>query len=469
MHGRILLIDPIVTNRIALRVKLAAAHFEVVQCSNLSEALRVAAHAPPDLVLSAADLGDGGTDRLMRGLTKIGLRGRVPIILIQLGEDALERLRLLESGVDEVISERDGDAALVARVRSLVRAYASASEWHLHDDTTRALGLAERGESFVHPTNVSIVASDQAMARRVRSALADVEGIRLAERPLEQAATAAGDRAETEAFVLLADRTNQEEMMELLCAIRSAPGTRLATVLMVAPRPDAGLVARALDLGASDVIEQGVSPAELSLRLSRLLERKRIADSLRATMRTGIEAAVCDPLTGLYNRRYALPHLARIAQHAVAQRRPFAVMVADMDHFKAINDRFGHMAGDAVLIETAARLRANVRAVDLVARIGGEEFLIVLPNTRLDHARRAARRLCEVVRKVPFELPGREEALTATLSIGLTVWSPHAGEQAGQPPAEPPTPEQMLHRADRALYGAKAGGRDRVKLDRTAA
>ncbi|MEO0381111.1 MAG: diguanylate cyclase, partial [Pseudomonadota bacterium] len=202
------------------------------------------------------------------------------------------------------------------------------------------------------------------------------------------------------------------------------------------------------------------------VRLETLMARKRMSDALRDTVRSGIEAAVIDPLTGLHNRRYAMPHLARIAERAHKSKKPFAVMVADMDYFKQINDTHGHAAGDAVLIETAQRLRQNLRSVDLVARIGGEEFLIVMPGAALSNARKAAQRLCHMIRDTPFDIPGVDaQSIAATISIGLTVCDPTLKPA----PNLPMTAEALLDRADKALYEAKAEGRDRVTLVRPAA
>ncbi|MEO0503200.1 MAG: GGDEF domain-containing protein, partial [Pseudomonadota bacterium] len=193
--------------------------------------------------------------------------------------------------------------------------------------------------------------------------------------------------------------------------------------------------------------------------------RKMMTDALRATVRTGIEASVIDPLTGLHNRRYAMPHVTRIAERAQRTGKPFALMIADMDHFKRINDQYGHAAGDAVLIEVANRLRSNLRAVDLVARIGGEEFLMVLPGVTLKNARAAAKRLCRRVGTPAIAIPGQSQPINATISIGLVV----CDTDTGLPRGMALTAEALLDRADRALYDAKAEGRNRVTLCRPAA
>lgn len=168
-----------------------------------------------------------------------------------------------------------------------------------------------------------------------------------------------------------------------------------------------------------------------------------------------------DALTGLHNRRYAEPHLARIAAHAAAAGRRFAVMVIDIDRFKAVNDTLGHAAGDAVLVEVAARLKGNLRAVDLIARIGGEEFLIALPDTTLEAARGTAERLRRIVADTAVRLPGGGSA-KVTISVGLAMGG--AGDSDGETGMQ-----ALVARADRALLAAKSDGRDRVTVSLSAA
>ena len=164
---------------------------------------------------------------------------------------------------------------------------------------------------------------------------------------------------------------------------------------------------------------------------------------------------------GLHNRRYGLNHLAGIAEAARIEDESFAVMVVDLDRFKAVNDRWGHPAGDAVLVEVARRLADNIRAGDLLARIGGEEFLIALPGADLPEARAVAERLCNVVKDHPIALPGGG-ALTITTSIGLAV------SQAGEP-LQREAVQMVIDRADRALMSSKSSGRNQVTVDRSAA
>jgi two-component system cell cycle response regulator len=159
-----------------------------------------------------------------------------------------------------------------------------------------------------------------------------------------------------------------------------------------------------LDFGAEDAVAYGVSSTEISLRAQALIRRKQQHNQLRATVRNGLNATITDPLTGLYSHRYLAPHLAQMADQAVACEHELAVMMLDIDHFKAINDAYGHAAGDQVLIQIADRLRENLRAIDLIARVGGEEFLIAMPRTSVKQTKLATDRWRRMVNNTPFAL-----------------------------------------------------------------
>jgi two-component system cell cycle response regulator len=218
----------------------------------------------------------------------------------------------------------------------------------------------------------------------------------------------------------------------------------------------------AFDLGTDDVIDAATAPQEIALRLQRLLLLKRQADRLRLSVTDHLRLAMIDPLTGLHNRRYGLARMQAIAEAAQTSGAVFAVLVADIDQFKSVNDRFGHGVGDAVLVQVAERLRQNLRAGDLLARIGGEEFLIALPDIALAEARSIAERLCSMMSDAPFDI-GQGRALPVTISIGLAI------SEAGAAPAHLETVTEIVDRADRALMRSKAAGRNQVTIGRTAA
>jgi len=183
--------------------------------------------------------------------------------------------------------------------------------------------------------------------------------------------------------------------------------------------------------------------AWLSTRLTRRLER----DERRLN-----ELATRDGLTGLYNHKMFHLVLPKEISRCARYGQPSALLMIDIDHFKAVNDRFGHPAGDRVLAELAARLRDALRAADSVFRYGGEEFVAILPVTGEAEACEAAERLRRTVAEAPFA-SGDGRRTDVTVSIGLAVCPPHAE-----------TEEALIAQADAALYAAKAAGRNRVCL-----
>jgi len=210
---------------------------------------------------------------------------------------------------------------------------------------------------------------------------------------------------------------------------------------------------RALDLGINDFISRPVERNELAARVRTQIRRHRYATELRESVNNTMAMAVTDELTGLYNRRYFDRHLAVMLGKAQAQDRDLAVMLLDVDHFKAVNDTHGHDVGDAVLKELAQRLRRNIRGVDLACRFGGEEFVVLMPDTDHRQAESVAERVRTAMAERPFEI-GSMLTLALTISVGVSL-----NEQ------DHDTPETLLKRADIALYRAKREGRNRVVFD----
>lgn len=484
MPGKILIVDDIPTNRILLRVRLTTACYDVLQAATGAEALEVIAQQAPDLVLLSAGLRDCHSLDLCRRITGFAVDPDLriqdatapdlpdtapappPVLILSPHADQDLRLAALSAGAEDLLAFPRDDLLLQARLRSLMRVGESLQESHLRSGTSKSLGFAEAPQAFVTPARICIL-TDPGLhepdwlhgLHNQPQSIVSLHDSRSFLRDVK--AEAAPDLC-----VIVLDRSVSSPGLRLLSELRAHPETRHAAVMVILPEADHHMAADALDLGAGDVVAGRFDPAELGLRIVSQIRRKRMADQLRSTLRDGMRAAVTDPLTGLYNRRYALPHLMRMADHAIRSGRRFAVMLADLDHFKRINDLHGHAAGDAVLVEVAQRLRANLRAVDLIARIGGEEFLIALPDTNRTEARVAARRLCRMVSQDPIDLPEQGLSVTMTVSIGVAM-----GHRPLPLPSDPlpQTIERLLHHADKALYGAKACGRNQVTISNTAA
>jgi two-component system cell cycle response regulator len=232
--------------------------------------------------------------------------------------------------------------------------------------------------------------------------------------------------------------------------IKTIDALRQTPVLLITDAGETQMVFRGLDLGVNDYIIRPIDSNELRARVRTQLRRKLYQDRLRSLVNEAVELSVTDPLTGLYNRRYLDAHLKSALSRADATAKPICVLIFDIDHFKAINDRFGHDSGDDVLRSFSDRLRVGVRGIDLVARYGGEEFFLVMPDTDAAYAASVAERLRSDVEKVAFATRSGER-IPVTVSIGIAEW---------QGPSD--TPDALIRRADQALYAAKRAGRNRV-------
>ena len=235
---------------------------------------------------------------------------------------------------------------------------------------------------------------------------------------------------------------------ELLAALKGDPEAYRAAVIVVERAGlDLEAAVEALRRGVQDFLVEPVEDAELVARVeaagrTKVLQQELVEQSQR------LEALIFeDPLTGLANRRFILTQLSGQVSAARRHGRPLAIAIVDIDHFKAVNDEHGHAAGDVVLAGVTSTLRHNLRAEDQLGRLGGEEFLAVLPDAREDAAVTAAEKLRAAVARKQILYEGRE--LAVTVSIGVAAWD-------GEPP------EELLRRADEALYEAKRTGRDRV-------
>lgn len=448
MTRRILIVDDVPTNRIILKVKLNAACYEATMAASGAEALALARRDLPDLIL--LDYAMPGMDGIAvcKALRADPATQRIPVIMVTSSADEAARIAALRAGADDFLAKPIDDKVLMARIRNLMRAHDSA--FSTGAEGIEGFGFAEPATGFDQPGCIALLAARPETALRWRKLLAPhLPQDRLLVMSRETALEGSGPAPDL--YILAAELEPGVSGMQMMSDLRSRSESCHAAVCLVLPAEAHAEAATALDLGADDVLREDFDGAEAAVRAQALIARKRAADRQRARLAESLRLSVTDPLTGLHNRRYALPVLGRMVAGAARARRPVAVMVLDLDRFKAVNDRYGHAAGDAVLVEVTRRLAAGLRPGDLIARLGGEEFLVALPDAAEAEARDIAERLRRTVSDQPIVLPAGCR-LALTVSIGLALSSAY----------EPP--ETLLARADNALLAAKAEGRDQVTI-----
>ena len=312
------------------------------------------------------------------------------------------------------------------------------------------------------PDNVAICATIlQRDAYEILSANNGIDAVKIAEQ-------------EQPDVVLLDVQLPEMDGFEVCKKLKSNQATANIPILFISAFDrDAEAVSKGLSMGGDDYIFKPFNSAELRARVAVMARLKHTVDSLiqknleleeanRALSEANslmaqaqdvlAKLAVTDPLTGVYNRRYFDQRLLETISLLKRQKSPLHVLALDLDHFKSINDRYGHEAGDKVLVYFADVLKRCVRRHDVVARIGGEEFSVLMFNIPQAQAIRAAERIREQMEKGSLALTGT--TVSVTTSIGLATLDPQAGDNAD--------PAALMRAADTALYAAKNQGRNRV-------
>jgi two-component system, cell cycle response regulator len=374
------------------------------------------------------------------------------VVMITALDQPSDRLKGLDAGADDFLTKPVDDTALFARVRSLVRLKMITDELRLRAASSRNLGFGDPliGASAETGQNARVLVVDDRPSsyERLATALGAFHQVDV-EVEANQALMRAADGNYDVVLVSL-DLQNFDGL-RLCSQLRSLDRTRGSAIIMLAEQDEKSRVLRGLDIGAHDFLVRPIDRNELIARVRTQVRRKRFAEHLRDSVQISMEAAVKDGLTGLHNRRYLDSHLTVMFEEAVRRNGQVSVLLLDIDRFKAINDAFGHDAGDEVLREFAHRIRALTRGIDVVARYGGEEIVVLVPDSSLADARMVAERIRERIGAKPFQIDRGRRTVTVTVSIGVAAR--HAGDL---------TAAGLMKRADLALYRAKEDGRDRV-------
>jgi two-component system cell cycle response regulator len=453
MTARVLVVDDILANVKLLEARLRAEYFEVLTANSGQQALEILERESADVVL--LDVMMPGMDgfetcRRIKGNQKTH---HIPVVMVTALDQPSDKVLGLESGADDFLTKPVDDIALVTRVKNLARLKMLNDEMIMRASTGKEMGIPDDGSLAralsARSGRVLLVDDNPRSATRLLDILAKSNDA-FAERDIQ---AALNKLAESNFDLLVVSLSLQNADGLRLCSqVRSLERTRhLPMIMLVEPGDEARLL-RGLDMGVNDYLMRPVDRHELLARVKTQIKRKRHSDFLRHRLAESVELSVTDPLTGLQNRRYLEGHLRTLVSEAIRAGRSLSMLVADIDHFKVINDTYGHDGGDEVLKEFAVRLKRNTRGIDLACRLGGEEFVIIMPDTDLEHAYQIGERLRACIAADEFTVSGNSVRVTASVGIGTL-------ENSND------TPETMFKRADNALYLAKRQGRNRVVAD----
>ncbi len=454
MTAQILVVDDVPANIKLLQAKLTSEYYDVITAVDGFEAIEKVKKFKPDLIL--LDVMMPGMDgfEVCQKLKANPELSHIPVVMVTALSDKSDRLKGLEAGADDFITKPINDTALFARVKSLIRIKTLLDELRLRDATGVQMGMsADETNSFV--ANVSgakilLVDDDSVQSKQIMSKLNETYEAHLVEDP-EKAIDAAkeGDFDAIIISTLLSDADG----LRIASHIKNQEETRNVPILVFVDEDDKHIMFKALEMGINDYLVAPVDKNEMAVRVRTQIRRKHYQDALKAQYQKSVLMALTDGLTGLYNRHYLNTHLGNMVKQSTKNGKKLALMMMDMDHFKYVNDTYGHDAGDMVLKQLAEIITNAARSTDLAARFGGEEFVLLMPETDSASALGVATRMRETIENTKFVISNDGQTINRTISIGLTNLL-EEGDSA----------EGLLKRADEALYFAKKSGRNTVKV-----
>lgn len=444
MSARILIVDDLAPNRHLLEVKLAAEYYDSVLASSGEEALEIAAKEKIDLILMDAMMPGIDGFEACRRLKKNPDTYHIPVIMVTALEEIKDRIRGLEAGADDFITKPIEDFNLMARVRSMLRLKMVTDQLlsHTGHSTANSRPMLERIDE--RQGHIMVVEDHKTRIDKIRSTLGDTHELTILSDPKEAIER---DKSDIDLIIVSIVSTHFDGL-RICASLRYDQASRDIPILIIGNPEDEALLVRAYDLGVNDTLMRPIENQELTARVNTQLRRKFYADALRENFNENLEMVIADPLTGLGNRRFFDRSVEPLFDSLVEGGPSFSIMVFDIDHFKRVNDILGHDMGDEILKEVAARLVTHMRAVDIVSRYGGEEFMIAMPKTTQEEAIKAADRIRHLIGGTPVYVEG--QALNITTSAGVA--EVRVGEKL----------RDVFKRADEALYRAKKQGRNCV-------
>jgi two-component system, cell cycle response regulator len=453
--ARVLVVDDVPANVKLLEARLSAEYFDVVTAMSGQEALAICEKAECDIVLLDVMMPDMDGFEVCRRVKASRSTHHIPVVMVTALDSPSDRVKGLEAGADDFLTKPVSDVALIARVRSLSRLKLMTDELRMRALTSREIGIRDPEKEAMADAGLAgrvlIVDDRSSSAERIALLLGREQIVEIELNPEEALFHAAEGNFD---LVIVSLALQKHDGLRLCSQLRSVERTRNVPILAICDSEDHARMIRGLEIGVNDYLMRPVDKNELHARVRTQIRKKRYAERLRDNVQQSIEMAITDGLTGLYNRRYMETHLGSLVEQAASRGKPLTALVLDIDYFKSVNDTHGHDAGDDVLREFATRIKKSIRGIDLACRLGGEEFVIIMPETDMAVATIVAERLRRRIASEPFAIAHGSKTIEVTISIGIATLDT-ADDNAAT----------ILKRADQALYRAKRDGRNRVVAD----
>jgi two-component system cell cycle response regulator len=454
MTARVLVVDDVEFNVKLLDTKLKQDYYQVYTASNGKEAVAKAKEIKPDIILMdimMPEMDGFEATRIIKSDPELSF---IPIIIVTALNAQEDKVRGLEAGADDFLTKPINDHALMTRIKSLVRLKVMDDELRLRDQTGREFGVIQNNQESrnkLEGANILIIEDDKLQFDIMKSKLA-TKAINCIQKENIDDFIKGVDTMDY-SLIIVSTLLLENDGLRFCSELRSLDKYRHTPILILIDESDEVTLTRGLELGINDYLLSPVEANEFLARCITQIKRKKYQDELKHNYLSSIQQSIIDGLTNLYNRRYLETHIRNMIDNSKFAPNSVALLMVDLDHFKQINDAYGHQSGDAVLTEIAQRLGSNLRITDLCARYGGEEFVVILTGITVEMAQSIAERIRSTVESKPFTIPSEPFSISCTLSIGLTFLV--NGDNL----------DELILRADKNLYKAKETGRNKIVSD----
>lgn len=449
MSTTVLVVDDLDTNIRLLEAKLFQQYYVVLTASSGQAAIDILAQHDVDVILLDGMMPGMDGFETCRKIKANPATTHIPVVMVTALSDIEDRVKGLEAGADEFLTKPVDDVALFARVDSLSRTKAVIDALKVRNQTNALLGVktVDLSDDF-DQSKIIVIDDDVVQVKNINKILTRLtSNIRV----FSNISTLDDDISNVEAdLVIISCQIEGADPLRFSTKIRTIDQLKNSSIMFLAEEENMKKVIKGMELGVNDYFIYPVDENELLARVKTQLRRKKYQDGLRSELEESVNLSLKDGLTGLYNRRYFDAHIAQLVTQDTDLGANLCLVMIDIDHFKEVNDNYGHQVGDVVLRAVTDMLSQNIRAIDLLARYGGEEFALLLSNISLDEAKLIADRLRISVEQLKIQIPNSSEVLVKTISMGIASYK------------EKESVMQWIERADKALYVAKAEGRNKV-------
>lgn len=450
MTAKVLVVDDVPANIKLLEAKLNKEYYDVLTAKSGKEAIEVAQNNSLDVILLDVMMPEMDGFEVCRLLKSDPKTAFIPVIMVTALSEVEDRVTGLKAGADDFLTKPVNDMALFARIRSLVRLKIITDELRLRDQTGSELGISEEYNKLaaeIINAKIAIINDDIVESQRLSGYLVKIghncEIFSDPKMASEQVINGGFD------LIIISTQLSDSDGLRIASHFRSNEYTRSVPILIIVDEEDSNSLVKGLDMGVNDYLFTPMDANELIARVSTQVKRKRYHDALKYNYQNSLNMAITDSLTGVFNRRYFDAHFKTIILQAKNQMRNLSVLLIDIDHFKSINDTYGHLAGDEILRLLPKIVSDKIRVTDFVARYGGEEFIVVMQNTNLYNAKEVGERIRMGIEQNTFNI-GENRMIKVTVSVGVAALEPED------------TMITIVERADKGLYKAKESGRNQV-------